>query len=159
RGKVARHRLRKVRSTTEGAKQAQKAAAGFSPHSLRNRSIPVKSMDDRLGLPAGAFSKLDAEEGEIFYEPPRLDFHIHDGAITGRTDFYGKVLPAGGVLLDVMSSWVSHLPPEAQYAEVIGHGMNAEELAANPRLNRWFVQNLNRDWRLPLSDASVDAAM
>jgi SAM-dependent methyltransferase len=58
-----------------------------------------------------------------------------------------------------MSSWVSHLPPEIAYAEVIGHGMNASELAANPRLSRWFVQNLNRDPNLPLADASVDAAM
>src|SRR5277367_4880719 len=58
-----------------------------------------------------------------------------------------------------MSSWVSHLPAEIAYAEVIGHGMNAEELAANPRLSRWFTQNLNRDIALPLEDASVDAAM
>ena len=69
------------------------------------------------------------------------------------------MLPPGGVLLDLMCSWVSHLPPEIAYAEIIGHGMNAEELAANPRLNRWFVQNLNRDPRLPLDDDSVDAAM
>jgi len=58
-----------------------------------------------------------------------------------------------------MSSWVSHLPPEIDYAEVIGHGMNAAELAANPRLSRWFIQNLNRDSVLPLADGSVDAAM
>jgi len=63
------------------------------------------------------------------------------------------------VLLDLMSSWVSHLPSEVVYAEVIGHGMNATELAANPRLNRWFVQNLNREPGLPLSDDSVDAVM
>jgi SAM-dependent methyltransferase len=31
-------------------------------------------------------------------------------------------------------------------------------LAANPRLSRWFVQDLNRDPALPLGDASVDAA-
>jgi ubiquinone/menaquinone biosynthesis C-methylase UbiE len=37
--------------------------------------------------------------------------------------------------------------------------MNGEELAANPRLSRWFVQNLDRDPILPLSDDSVDAAM
>jgi ubiquinone/menaquinone biosynthesis C-methylase UbiE len=42
---------------------------------------------------------------------------------------------------------------------VIGHGMNATELAANPRLTRWFKQNLNRDTKLPLADASADAAM
>ena len=75
------------------------------------------------------------------------------------TEFYRKVLPPGGVVLDLMSSWVSHLPPEIDYGAVIGHGMNAEELAANLRLDRRFVQNLNRDVKLPLADASVDAAM
>ena len=116
-------------------------------------------MDDRLGLPQGAFAKIDAEEAELFYEPPRLVCHIDNGAIAALTEFYRIALPAGGVLLDLMSSWVSHLPPEIDYAEVIGHGMNATELAANPRLTRWFMQNLNRETRLPLADASVDAAM
>ena len=116
-------------------------------------------MNEGLGLPQGAFTKIDADEDEIFYEPPRLVCHIDDAAIATLTGFYRAVLPAGSVLLDLMSSWVSHLPPEIAYAEVIGHGMNATELAANPRLSRWFVQNLNRDTRLPLADASIDAAM
>src|SRR5437868_7629369 len=115
--------------------------------------------DDGLGLPDGAFAKLDAEEDEAFYEPPRLVYHIDDNAVAALTELYRRVLPPGGVLLDLMSSWVSHLPPESEYAEVIGHGMNAAELAANPRLSRWFVQNLNRDPVLPLADDSIDAAM
>jgi len=116
-------------------------------------------MSDSLGLPEAAFSKIDAEEDEIFYEPPRLVHHIDNGAIAALTDFYRILLPPGGVLLDLMSSWVSHLPPEVRYSEVIGHGMNPEELAANPRFSRWFVQNLNSDPKLPLADASLDAAM
>jgi hypothetical protein len=116
-------------------------------------------MEDELGLPRGAFTKLDDEEDEVFYEPPRLVCHIDDSAIAALTGFYRDVLPPDGVLLDLMSSWVSHLPPDIAYKEVIGHGMNAAELAANPRLNRWFVQNLNRETSLPLGDASLDAAM
>src|SRR5215471_4591555 len=116
-------------------------------------------MEEGLGLPQGSFSKIDTEEDEIFYEPPRLVYHIDQGAVAALTEFYRRALPAGGTLLDLMSSWVSHLPPEIQYAEVIGHGMNAAELAANPRLSRWFIQNLNRDPRLPLADDSVDAVM
>src|SRR5713226_6042170 len=116
-------------------------------------------MDDTLGLPQGAFTKIDGDADEVFYEAPRLVYHIDDNAVAALTEFYRTVLPAGGVLLDLMSSWVSHLPPETQYTEVIGLGMNAAELAANPRLARWFVQNLNRDASLPLADASIDAAM
>jgi SAM-dependent methyltransferase len=120
---------------------------------------PGGKMDNGLGLPQGAFSKIDTEEDEIFYEPPRLVCHIDDNAISALTQFYRRVLPAGGTLLDLMSSWISHLPTEIDYAEVIGQGMNAAELAANPRLSRWFIQNLNRDPRLPLVGDSVDAAM
>jgi hypothetical protein len=116
-------------------------------------------MEDEHGLPSGAFTKLDDEDDEIFYEPPRLVCHIDDGAIAALTGFYRSVLPPGGVLLDLMSSWVSHLPAEIGYREVLGHGMNAAELAANPRLSRWFVQNLNRETSLPVGTASVDAVM
>jgi SAM-dependent methyltransferase len=116
-------------------------------------------MEDELGLPHGALTKLDDEADEIFYEPPRLVCHIDEGAIAALTGFYRNLLPPNGVLLDLMSSWVSHLPPEIAYKEVVGHGMNAAELAANPRLNRWFIQNLNRETSLPLGDASLDAAM
>jgi SAM-dependent methyltransferase len=129
------------------------------PLSELTREGSVTEMEDLHGLPSGAFTKLDAEDDEIFYQPPRLVCHIDDGAIAALTAFYRRVLPVDGVLLDLMSSWVSHLPPETDYAEVIGHGMNATELAANPRLSRWFIQNLNRDTKLPLADASLNAAM
>src|SRR5260370_41197435 len=129
------------------------------PSCCRGRRREPAEMEDALGLPSGAFAKLDAGEDELFYEPPRLVLHIDDGAVAALTELYRAVLPAGGVLLDLMSSWCTQLPPEIEYGEIIGHGMNAEELAANPRLSRWFVQNLNRDPKLPFSDASLDAAM
>ena len=59
----------------------------------------------------------------------------------------------------VVSSWVSHLPDDVSYDNVIGHGLNAEELSANPRLDRHWVQNLNRDQTLPVEDASIDATL
>jgi SAM-dependent methyltransferase len=110
-------------------------------------------------LPPDAFAKEDPEDDAAFYAVPRLVTHIDAAAIAALTDFYRETLPAGGVLLDLMSSWVSHLPPNLAYGEIIGHGMNAEELAANPRLDRWFVQDLNKDPALPLAEASLDGAM
>src|SRR5436309_1693947 len=93
-------------------------------------------MENELGFPPGAFERIDDEDDELFYEPPRLVYHIDDAAVAALTEFYRATLPAGGVVLDLMSSWVSHLPPETEYAEVIGLGMNGAELAANPRLDR-----------------------
>ncbi len=109
-------------------------------------------------LPAGAFAKADPSPDTRFYNQARLVTHIEDDAIAAVTALYRELLPPGGVVLDVMSSWVSHLPDDVAYAEVIGHGMNAAELAANPRLDRWFTQDLNADPSLPLPPVSVDAA-
>lgn len=107
-------------------------------------------------LPPRAFAKSDPSPDAIFYAEPRFLTHIDDGAIAAVTGLYGTLFPADGTVLDLMSSWVSHLPEKVAYAEVIGHGMNAAELAANPRLDRWFVQDLNRNPFLPLPDVSVD---
>jgi SAM-dependent methyltransferase len=109
--------------------------------------------------PPGAFDRVDESDDAAFYQPARLVTHIDDGAIAALADFYAKVLPQGGALLDLMSSWVSHLPSDFAVAELVGHGMNAAELAANPRLTSRFVQDLNRDPLLPLGDAHFDGAM
>lgn len=109
-------------------------------------------------FPAGAFDKQDAGDDLAFYAPPRLVTHIDEGAGAALTAFYAERVPIGGTVLDLMSSWVSHLPKDFA-GSAIGHGMNAEELAANPQLFRWFVQDLNRDAVLPLEDASLDAAL
>ena len=114
--------------------------------------------DDLPGLPPEAFVKEDAAPDRLFYAQPRFVTHIDERAIAAVTALYREVFPPGGAILDLMGSWVSHLPPEIAYTHVIGHGMNAEELAANPRYTRRFVQNLNEDARLPLDDAALDGA-
>lgn len=109
-------------------------------------------------LPPNAFAKQDAGDDREFYAPARLVTHIDEPAVAALTGLYAELLPEGGAILDLMSSWVSHLP-DAPYAEVVGHGMNMEELDANRRLTRRFVQDLNRDPKLPLDDDSLDAAL
>lgn len=114
-------------------------------------------MHTALDLPPEAFAKADPSPDALFYRAPRFVTHLDDAALDQVTAIYRATLPAGGRVLDLMGSWVSHLPPELAYKEVVGHGMNAAELAANPRLDRWFVQNLNEEPTLPLADGSVDA--
>ena len=117
-------------------------------------------MSDRLPeLPPDAFRKEDGEDDADFYATARLVTHIDEAATRALTAYYRATLPTGGVLLDLMSSWVSHLPPEVAFTEVIGQGMNAEELRANPRLSRSFVQDLNRNPILPLEADCCDAAL
>ncbi len=115
-------------------------------------------MNDLPDFPPSAFLKEDPSPDALFYEEPRFVTHIDRWAIATVTALYRKLLPPGGVIVDLMSSWVSHLPPDVAYGEVIGHGMNEEELAANKRLTRHFVQDLNADPILPIASASIDAA-
>ena len=110
-------------------------------------------------LPKSAFAKLDTGDDLAFYKAPRLVTHIDEGATAALTGFYRARIPRGARVLDLMSSWVSHLPEDGSYAEVVGHGMNAEELAANPRLDRWFVQDFNQNPVLALDDRSFDAVL
>ncbi len=117
--------------------------------------MPVEQLP---GLPEAAFDRIDPAPDAEFYAFPRFVTHIDDGAIATVTRLYREYLPPGSAVLDLMSSWVSHLPNDITYSSVVGHGMNAEELAANPRLSRWFVQDLNIDPVLPLEDDQFDGA-
>jgi SAM-dependent methyltransferase len=115
-------------------------------------------MDDLPKLPPDAFTKSDDSPDNAFYASPRFVTHIDANAVAAVTALYRTQFPAGGVILDLMSSWISHLPRDVAYAEVVGHGMNAQELAANSQLSRFFVQNLNENPALPLAAGSIDAA-
>jgi SAM-dependent methyltransferase len=110
------------------------------------------------GLDKAAFDKADRSPDAEFYREPRFVVHIDDGAIGAVTATYAEVLPRGGAILDLMSSWVSHLPADAVYGQVVGVGMNGRELAGNGRLSSWFVQDLNESPILPLESGTFDAA-
>jgi hypothetical protein len=104
-------------------------------------------------------AKLDDTNDLDFYESPRLVTHVDQGFIDRLTNLYQQELQPNSRILDLMSSWVSHLPPEMEFAHVEGHGMNEAELAKNPRLDHYFVQNLNQNPKLPLQDADFDAVL
>jgi SAM-dependent methyltransferase len=107
-------------------------------------------------LPPDAFRRYDETPDEEFYKTPRLVTHIDDRAIAAVTQLYREFFPPGGEILDLMSSWISHLPPEVEYRRVIGLGMNEAELRRNERLDAYLVQNLNTNPRLPFAEADFD---
>ena len=109
--------------------------------------------------PPDAYARDDESPDGGFYGVPRKVVHIDDGAIVALGALYAEVLPPGGRLLDLMSSWRSHLPARVQAGEVVGLGMNAEEMGDNPQLTKSVVHDINRDPRLPFGDAEFDGAM
>ena len=109
------------------------------------------STDDR--------GKSDISDDEIFYQQPRFVHHLSDSFRTRLTNLYSEYLLKHYIILDLMSSWVSHLPSNISYKKVIGHGMNEAELSSNERLDRFFVQNLNKKQNMPIEDSSVDVGL
>jgi SAM-dependent methyltransferase len=109
-------------------------------------------------LPDWAMRRMDEAPDEEFYRTPRLVTHIDEGAIAAVAQLYREFFPPGGAVLDLMSSWISHLPPEVEYGRVVGLGMNEVELRENPRLDAYVIQDLNRNPSLPFGDGEFDGA-
>lgn len=103
--------------------------------------------------------KLDDTDDKLFYVSPRFVTHVDEGFIQQLEGLYRDRLKPTTRIFDMMSSWVSHLPKEMQFAHVEGHGLNAEELARNPQLNHYFVQDINENPKLPLKDRDFDAVL
>lgn len=99
--------------------------------------------------PDNWFVREDETDDENFYASPRFVTHIDQATIYALTDYYRDFLADSDAIIDLMSSWVSHYPAELTAETVTGLGMNEDELAHNPQLTDWTVQNLNREPVLP----------
>ena len=104
-------------------------------------------------------NKSDISDDEIFYQQPRFVHHLSDSFRTRLTSLYSEYLLKHHIILDLMSSWVSHLPTNIRYKKVIGHGMNQAELSSNERIDSFFVQNLNKKQNMPIEDSSIDVGL
>jgi SAM-dependent methyltransferase len=105
------------------------------------------------------FARMDESEDEDFYRVPRLVVHIDDGAIAAVGEIYASRITEGREILDLMSSWRSHLPERMRPARVVGLGLNREEMEDNPALTAIVIHNVNREPRLPFPDDSFDAVV
>lgn len=112
-----------------------------------------------VSFPPNFFKRVDETPDALFYTVPRLVTHIDDATISALTHYYQETLGPQDAVLDVMSSWVSHLPRDCQYARVAGLGMNETELLANPQLSDHVIHDLNETPELPYADASFDAVL
>ena len=100
--------------------------------------------------------KQDLCDDSVFYSSPRFVHHLDASFRSKLTALLSRHIKENSTILDLMSSWVSHLPSDINYKKVIGHGLNQKELEANNQLDTFWVQNLNTETTLPLYDSSVD---
>ena len=103
-------------------------------------------------------TRMDESKDILFYSSPRFVTHIDDGAIKAVKDYYDAVLPEKADVLDLCSSWISHLP-DRPLGRVVGVGMNAQELEANKQLTEFVQADLNTTPKLSFDDESFDACL
>ena len=104
-------------------------------------------------------AKIDVSDDQIFYQQPRYVHHLSEAFRNRLTNLYSSYLHKHHTILDLMSSWVSHLPTDIKYKKVIGHGMNEAELINNKRLDKYWIQNLNKIQNMPMENSSIDVGL
>ena len=103
--------------------------------------------------------KIDQDDDSLFYKTPRFVHHLDASFRSRLTNLYASELTENSVILDLMSSWVSHLPKNIKFKKVFGHGLNKDELLQNKSLDESWTQNLNSDFELPLKVESIDTCL
>ncbi|KAL2505244.1 S-adenosyl-L-methionine-dependent methyltransferase superfamily protein [Abeliophyllum distichum] len=130
-----------------------------TPNSYNQKNQSSAGRIKRLVLTQQGRAKLDLKPDREFYAYPRFVTHVDEKFISTLTDLYRERLRPEMEILDLMSSWISHLPEEVKYKKVVGHGLNAQELSKNPRLDYFFVKDLNQDQKLAVENGSFDAVL
>ena len=105
------------------------------------------------------FHRLNDDDDSEFYQTARMVNHLDDTAIDQIKSIHSRLLCPSNNILDLMSSWTSHLPDSYKDCQVTGLGLNREELEANPQLVRTVVHDLNQRPTLPFPDNSFDAVL
>ena len=100
--------------------------------------------------------KLDESNDEEFYSDPKFVYHLDSNFRQYLSNVYRNEIRDNSTVLDLMSSWDSYLPEEKKYKQVIGHGLNKDELEKNKILNYFWTQNFNFNQKIPLDNSSID---
>jgi FKBP-type peptidyl-prolyl cis-trans isomerase 2 len=103
------------------------------------------------------YSRSDGTPDSGFYRKPRFVDHLDRTALGLVSEVHGRLLENDMEVLDLMSSWHSHLPENLKFNRVAGLGMNREELGRNDLLQERVVHDLNENPELPFGHESYDA--
>ena len=100
--------------------------------------------------------KIDESNDEDFYSSPKFVYHLDANFRTYLSSVYKNEIKDNSTVVDLMSSWDSYLPLEGKYKQVIGHGLNKDELEKNKILDSFWNQNFNLNQKIPLDSSSID---
>eukprot|EP01031_Cornospumella_fuschlensis_P027509 gene27509-33228_t len=118
----------------------------------------------------GDFARLDEQPDDVFYSSPRLVEHIAPPTVQVLTSYHDQLINKmlerfhQIKVLDLCSSWVSHVSPSLvlsadSHVQVVGLGMNADELRQNSVLSDYTIRDLNAFPQLPYADNSMQLVL
>jgi FKBP-type peptidyl-prolyl cis-trans isomerase 2 len=110
-------------------------------------------------ITVNSFTRSLNQDDSRFYDQPRFVQHIDSQARAHINQYYCTYIKPGMQVLDLMSSWESHLQGIDDNVQITGLGMNQEELKANPALQSHDVCDLNTNPQLPYADQSFDCVI
>jgi SAM-dependent methyltransferase len=119
-----------------------------------------KSDDRPWDLAPGAFDREDESDDCAFYKTDRFVDHLDSTALKQIEELIGSlIIEESPAILDLMASWDSHLPSSVKASDVVGLGLNENELKKNGALTRCVIHDLNADPKLPFPDEAFDVVL
>jgi len=107
-----------------------------------------------------AFERLDESDDRDFYSRPRMVEHLDDNARKRLSELIDSlVVEDKPRILDLMAAVSSHIPESVQPSELVGLGLNEDELRANKELDKYVIHDLNANTTLPFDDSSFDIVL
>src|SRR5450756_1803550 len=81
-----------------------------SPQLYKINALPRSLYPTPLTYTPADFRRQDESSDSEWYAQPRFVQHIDDSAIASLKSYYNAVIKPNHSVLDLCSSWVSHLP-------------------------------------------------
>ena len=107
-----------------------------------------------------AFTRLDDSPDTRFYETDRFVSHLDSLALkTVQNIISSLIIEKEPAILDLMAGWDSHMPDDLNVSDIVGLGLNENELKQNKQLTRHIIHDLNRNSHLPFPDDTFDVVV
>lgn len=133
----------------------------WSKEALKDLILPpdVSEASSLYHFRAEDLARADDTPDTLFYSKPRFVEHLDSVALSTVETLYGRLIPKGARILDLMAGPDSHLGRVVDPASVVGLGLNEEELRANAALTERLIHDVNADPALPFSDGEFHAVV
>lgn len=107
-----------------------------------------------------AFVRRDESDDRAFYANARMVCHLDVFALSTVQRVIGTlVTEPDPMILDLMASWDSHIPPAVRPKGVVGLGLNETELQQNLALTEYVIHDLNADPSLPFGEDTFNVVL